>query len=321
MKEALKNTPAEAFPAPPPNTADKPILRGSTGGTITLTVNKITGRLVSSSTPENLIVERTFIQPHNILHYVNKDDPRGPAPTNPTDDPQYQIWENAIQDWIKRRKETDPTWNISFEEPPTQYDDEYSIELIPTLEVLYPTPSSTLTSRQISTNIKVGAKRGVTKVTYKLDDQYVAVEQQFPFNLNYYARDIENGPDTLLGVAEDDSGDRMEQSIPFILNANEEPAGAFWATKQNVVSMADFPHVFFLTPFKMDQVKNLKIFAERGLEKNLITQISDFSNLFNNQIIITWDTPPNTGEWILVAKIELKSGETRESDRMVVLIQ
>src|SRR3989338_8571678 len=95
MKEALKDAPVEAFPPPPPNDAAKPVLRGSTGGAITLKINRVTGRIASSSTPEHMIVERTYTQPHDILHYVKKDDPRGHAPDHPADDPQYTIWETA----------------------------------------------------------------------------------------------------------------------------------------------------------------------------------------------------------------------------------
>lgn len=37
---------------------------------------------------------------HSILYYVNKDDPRGPLPVNPANDPQYAYWEYGIQKWL-----------------------------------------------------------------------------------------------------------------------------------------------------------------------------------------------------------------------------
>lgn len=36
---------------------------------------------------------------HDILHYVNKNDPLGPPPRNPNSDPQYNLWESAVQAW------------------------------------------------------------------------------------------------------------------------------------------------------------------------------------------------------------------------------
>ncbi|HXK40457.1 MAG TPA: penicillin-binding transpeptidase domain-containing protein, partial [Candidatus Paceibacterota bacterium] len=36
---------------------------------------------------------------HSILHYVDKNDPRGPYPTNPGRDPQYKYWEAQVSAW------------------------------------------------------------------------------------------------------------------------------------------------------------------------------------------------------------------------------
>ncbi len=36
---------------------------------------------------------------HCILFYVDKDNPRGPAPANPANDPQYTAWEQGIYEW------------------------------------------------------------------------------------------------------------------------------------------------------------------------------------------------------------------------------
>ncbi len=38
--------------------------------------------------------------PHSILAYINKDDPRGPAPANPNADSQFGHWEYGIQAWV-----------------------------------------------------------------------------------------------------------------------------------------------------------------------------------------------------------------------------
>ena len=36
---------------------------------------------------------------HNILHFVDRHDPRGPYPSNPRNDQQYENWEWAVQQW------------------------------------------------------------------------------------------------------------------------------------------------------------------------------------------------------------------------------
>ncbi len=309
MREALKNTAPESFPEAPVNDAEKPILRGSTGGGVTLSIDKITGKIATSSTPEKYIEEKTYIPAHSILHYVQKDDPRGDPPTNPADDSQYTVWEAAIQDWIKRGKEENPDWNISFEEPPTEYDDEHSLELIPTLEIVYPSENETLYSRQINTDIRAGSPRGVTKVTYKIDDRYVGVIKQHPFNLNYYGDWLENGDHVLFVVVEDDIGNLVEKQVIFKLDADTEPPNVTWAGGNQTLKESDFPRTFLLNHFKLDEITELKIYKEKSGQKTLLETISDFSNLFNNQIIFKWDDVPEKGDWKLIAEISGNSDE------------
>lgn len=226
MRNALADSPVETFPELPEMKTDKAVLKGSEGGAITLKVNKVTGKIANSSTPEKMIVERTYVQPHSVLHYVIKDDPQGPIPEDPTADPQYDIWEASIQDWVARKQEENPDWEISFEEPPIDADDEYSLELIPSLEVIFPRPSSTISGRRVDTDIRVSAPRGVKWVKYKLDDKWIGVEYDHPFNLNKEVRGVSDGPHTFTIIVEDDIGNRLEESIPIIFQNDPGPQPA-----------------------------------------------------------------------------------------------
>ncbi len=311
MQEALQNTPVERFPTPPPNDAEKPVLRGGVGG-ITLKIDRVTNKRATSSTPESYIVDRTYIPPHDILHYVNKDDPRGPSPTDPTIDSQYSLWEAAVQDWIKRKKEAEPEWSVHFEDPPTEYDDAHSIELIPSLTILTPTASSTLTSRHIVADIQTSAPRGISRVTYKIDGTSIQINQESPFSLSYYARTLENGPHLLSIIAEDDIGNSAEQVVPFILNATEEPASVTWNRPQITIQPQEFPHTFTLTPYKISDILSLTISIYRDESSDPQTQevITDFSNIFNSQLTYTIKDRLDPGRWILKASTKTKQGIT-----------
>lgn len=73
MEVALAERPTEWFASPQYNYQGlKPVMTGSwqTGGQI-----------------------------HDILHWVDKDDPLGPSPKNPASDPQYRYWEYAVNRW------------------------------------------------------------------------------------------------------------------------------------------------------------------------------------------------------------------------------
>ncbi len=311
MKRALEGSSVESFAPAPEITTDKPVLNGSTGGGITLKVDEVTGKIATSSTPEQYIVEKTFIQPHSILHYVNKDDPQGPVPEDPNGDPQYTIWEQAIQDWIVRKQAEDPEWHLSFEEPPTEYDDTHSLELIPSLEVVYPASSSTIHSRQIDTDVRVSAPRGVTKVTYQLDGVYVGVVREHPFNLHYYAQGLSEGTHLMIIQVEDDVGNKLTKEIPFTLaNVGSESPSVTWDPGSDALRTSDFPRVFLLSVFKREEIERVEIRATKGSQTILISTITDFSTLdFNNSIAVTWQSaPPESGAWTLMAKTIGKGG-------------
>lgn len=73
MLAATEGTQVEYFPDPLPNTSSKPILRGIYCGT-----NGI----------------------HTILDTVQRNNPDGEYPLNPTSDSQYYLWDNAIQNYL-----------------------------------------------------------------------------------------------------------------------------------------------------------------------------------------------------------------------------
>ena len=73
MDQVLPSTPSESFIEPEPLEYSelKHVLRGEVGP-----------------------------GPHSILHWVDKDNPRGPIPPNPGRDSQYPYWEYAVQRWV-----------------------------------------------------------------------------------------------------------------------------------------------------------------------------------------------------------------------------
>lgn len=70
----------------------KPILKG-----ITIDANDLLSTASTSGDGVNMSNFTSGI--HNILHFVQKDDPRGPYPQNPQSDSQYENWEYGVQKW------------------------------------------------------------------------------------------------------------------------------------------------------------------------------------------------------------------------------
>jgi hypothetical protein len=243
---------------------------------------------------------------------VDKDNPRGPAPEHPESDPQFNNWENAIQDWIKRNKEANPAWNISFDDPPKDIDDAHSMELTPKILINTPKLGDVLNSRQISIYVQASAPRGVIKVSYYLDNTPIGESSSAPFSYSYYASWLNNGEHTLRAIASDDIGNNGEGSVRFNLSTNEVPAAAYWATNKLTVSHDEGVKYIYLNPTRLEDIKKITIYQELGGLKNPITELSNFSNLFNNQILVAWPVPQTTGLWKISGQCELKNGNTSE---------
>lgn len=101
MRRATKNLPIEPFKKPADPTTERPILLG--GELVKkITVDKTTGWRATEFTPAELREDRLYYEPHDILYYVDKDNPLGDPPTNPANDPQFANWESAVKSWLQR---------------------------------------------------------------------------------------------------------------------------------------------------------------------------------------------------------------------------
>jgi 1A family penicillin-binding protein len=107
MDKVLVNYPIEEFPKYEEEDAGKPVLNGDTGKEDNVKVCKIPGTkndycLASDACPDSLVEKKDFSDIHDILYYVNKDDPRGDPPKDPKNDPQFKNWEKGVLDWAKK---------------------------------------------------------------------------------------------------------------------------------------------------------------------------------------------------------------------------
>lgn len=96
MDVALEKLPDESFPEPDPIPSDlKPVLRSN--GYVVDAASIVSN--LDSNTDLAGILSAMNDSTHSILHFVNKDDPRGPYPTNPASDGQYYLWEYGVTIW------------------------------------------------------------------------------------------------------------------------------------------------------------------------------------------------------------------------------
>ena len=99
METALASLPPEGFPAPTAPEGAKPILRGIWQGDEVVTIDTVSGKLATDLTPPESRNEVAFGEPHDTLYWIDRHDPAGPPPADPSSDPQYPNWEASFQAW------------------------------------------------------------------------------------------------------------------------------------------------------------------------------------------------------------------------------
>lgn len=114
MKQALATLPDEKFIDPDPSPTDvKPVLRGFWQGGETYTIDKITGGRANENTPIEFQEERAVPNVHTILYWLDKNNPLGPKPNRPENDPQFKNWEASVQTWLVSTKPELPRENTT----------------------------------------------------------------------------------------------------------------------------------------------------------------------------------------------------------------
>ena len=213
MRNATKSLPVEPFPKPDAPTARNPALLGNT---IMKTVNidRSTGLLANASTPASLIVTQTYFAPHDILYYVDKDNPTGDAPTNPATDPQFAAWESGVQNWLATTHAT------TTAQMPTVSSDQLGPQFTPTISVNQPSNGSVITGRFVPVQIDTSSPRNATlTVNIKLGAIDLGTVQGPPWNFGVTIPEgTADGSYDMSFTARDDAGNSSSISVPVRLN-------------------------------------------------------------------------------------------------------
>ncbi len=220
MAEAFKKIPSESFEEPNlmlDVTTVKPALRGYWQGNESFFIDKVSGKLATEFTPRETMEEKVVTNVHTILHWVNKRDITGPAPTNPSSDPQYDNWEAPVQKWWAQNKNR---YNIvDWSTKPTQFDDVHTEAGAPTVSILEPNSMTTYTKNQkIQLKINSFGKFPLQKVDVFINDNYLGTLSA-PFNFSFVPEGLENLEEinTISVVAYDTAYNRSETSASFIV--------------------------------------------------------------------------------------------------------
>jgi 1A family penicillin-binding protein len=319
MNKVLGNTPIETFQDPGVYSTGKPILDGELLSE-TLSVDKTTGRPASSSTPAELIVAKTVPAYHCILYYIDKNNPLGPAPTNPAQDPQFGAWESAVQRWAERSASSSlPLATSSIAVGAVAGNK-------PTIIIDSPQANQTITAPNLEIQIEASSTRGISQTQYYLNNNLWFTKwgqlSSFIEPLNF----LNNGYQTLMVKSCDDLGDCGTSQVNFnvLINNNSVtaeknsikitslPAGSNLKT-------SDFPLTVAGTITNPARTAKIDLLLKNSLTNNLTT-LNSLANPDKNTFSTTWAAVPAAGNYSLFANLYDWNGDVLKSPEIPVTI-
>ena len=198
MTDALKTYPTTPFEEPlsEVNNIDlKPILRGIWSGNKTVYIDKVTGMLATKNTPPDARIEKVITDVEDILYWVNKNDPRGPIPTNPNNDPQFRLWNPPVQSWWQANHGNYQIVNES--NLPTTYETLHNENTSATVFISGLPPTMKQSSTSLITLTPVNPYP-LTSATVSIDDIFITnLSTPFTFTIEPAAYGIGVGTHTL----------------------------------------------------------------------------------------------------------------------------
>ncbi len=310
MAKVLGNTPAETFKAPDDFKTGKPILDG-TIPTETFPVDITTGLPASSSTPLELIGERIGPAYHSILFYVDKDDPLGPVPNDPSKDPQFNLWESAVKKWAEKNASSTPVASDSI-----------IAANRPTIKIISPLANQTITSNNLDIQTEVTGASNISRIEYYLNGnlwQTVAGTASFSQSVGF----LNNGYHTLKAIVCDSLENCSDTSINFNLNIKNNPVSSSKGSIKisGPTAGANFSSGSFPLPIKIEisrpeRTASINVFVKNSANGSL-TNLKDI-NKPSAATDIFWETPPPIGTYLLYAQLNDWNGDTVKSNEIEV---
>jgi Membrane carboxypeptidase (penicillin-binding protein) len=189
MHQALDVLPDQRFVPPvyPDPLTLKPVMKGIWQGGETYTIDTVSGKLATEFTPPETRKEVAIQSVHDILYWVDKNNPLGPKPEHPENDSQFERWETPVRKWAEEKGylDQDPTM------APTQTDDVHTASNSFSLSLTGINQSQTYSIND-SLSILVGSsgRYQLSKATLYVNDTFVETLDRQPFIFRFSPKDL-----------------------------------------------------------------------------------------------------------------------------------
>ena len=224
MRSALINTLPEKFEEPQPlNDPEKtkPIINGSWRGNEGYYIDKISGLLASEYTPRETREQKIITDVHSILYWVSKNDPMGPKPDKPRDDPQFLRWEIPITKWWGENRYKYPI--IGPESRPLLVDDVHTPDKKPSLAIIEPDSQKKYSlGERVNISIKNSGFYPLREVDIFINGNYLDSVKREPFSYSFIPKELNQVSENneIKIIAQDSVYNSSEVSGSFVVLFN-----------------------------------------------------------------------------------------------------
>ncbi|MGK2848593.1 MAG: transglycosylase domain-containing protein [Minisyncoccota bacterium] len=133
--------------------------------------------------------KKTFISDHDILYYINREDPRGPLPEKPENDPQYKNWEKGVQNWYEKQK------GVVLGEPPKDECRQSDFDNFePKVSLSLP---ESVNGNSLNLRANIDAPYGIKEITYSVDGSKIGSSSSKSYSPSYSIPDDKKNHNTL----------------------------------------------------------------------------------------------------------------------------
>ncbi len=192
MDYLLEKYPAETFEKPDTNTEDdiNPFLKGKWYGS--------NGEV------------------HSELYWIDKDNPKGAAPSNPASDPQFNLWEYGVLNWAGSAQAAGLIQGALGTSTPVTMP---GMGTGQAFTITSPADNS-IVKKDVRTTISVAnISPSTSRVEYFINNQFVGVSSQTPYSFSFIPSSITGlgAENKIRAINIDTTGARYEASITFNL--------------------------------------------------------------------------------------------------------
>ena len=143
--------------------------------------------IANSDCPDSLKEKKKYFVAHNILWYLDKNDPKGDYPKDPQKDSQFKNWEKAVQKWGEKE------YDKKYEEMPEKECSSSDFEgHFGKISIASPFDGGVITERNINIITDISGKAEPKQVDFFVDGTAVGNKTSGSFDLSYTVPEDKN---------------------------------------------------------------------------------------------------------------------------------